>query len=78
MYVMETIFDHNITAEEHYALIGNMTKERFLTGLDENSSNVLLAELYRLRENEKKMMEYVNKLPNHMKYDFLRIISPLD
>lgn len=37
MYVMETIFDHNITAEEHYALIGNMTKERFLTGLDENS-----------------------------------------
>lgn len=75
---METILDHNMTEEERYKLIGVCSDERFLHCLDEDSSNHYLAELYHLRGNEEKMMEYVNKLPNYMKYDFLRILSPLD
>lgn len=75
---METILDHNMTEEERYELIGMCSDERFLHCLDEDSSNHYLAELYHLRGNEEKMMEYVNKLPNYMKYDFLRLLSPLD
>ena len=75
---METILDHDMTEEERYKLIGKRSDERFLHCLDENSSNLFLAELYLLRNDEKKMMEYVNKLPAHMKYDFLRVLSPLD
>lgn len=75
---METILDHNMTEEERYKIIGRFSDEDFLYGLDENSSNLFLAELYHLRGNEEKMMEYVNKLPNYMKYDFLRMLSPLD
>ena len=75
---METILDHNRTKEERYELIGMCSDERFLHCLDEDSSNHYLAELYHLRGNEEKMMEYVNKLPNYMKYDFLRLLSPLD
>ncbi len=78
MYVMETILDHNMTKEERYELIGMCSDERFLHCLDEDSSNHYLAELYHLRGNKEKMMEYVNKLPNYMKYDFLRLLSPLD
>ena len=75
---METIFDHNMTEEERYKIIGRFSDEDFLYGLDENSSNHFLAKLYLLRNDEKKMMEYVNKLPVRMKYEFLRILSPLD
>ena len=75
---METILDHKMTEEERHKLIGMRSDERFLHCLDENSSNLFLAELYHLRGNEEKMMEYVNKLPNYMKYDFLRLLSPLD
>ena len=43
MYVMETIFDHNMTEEEHDRVIGGMSKERFFKCLDkchdEDSSN---------------------------------------
>lgn len=75
---METIFDHNITEEEHDRVIGGMSKERFFKCLDEDSSNYFLAKLFYIRKNEKKMMEYLKKLPLYMKTDFLRIISPLD
>lgn len=75
---METIFDHNITAEERKAIIGDMTKERYLKVLDEVSSNLLIAKLYLLRGDEKKKMEYVNKLPVRMKHDFLRMYGPYD
>ena len=40
MYVMETIFDHNMTEEERYKIIGRFSDEDFLYGLDENSSNL--------------------------------------
>ena len=75
---METILDHNMTEEERYKIIGRFSDEDFLYGLDENSSNHFFAKLYLLRNDEKKMMEYVNKLPVRMKYEFLRILSPLD
>lgn len=78
MYVMETILDHNMTEEERYELIGKCSDEKFLYCLDEDSSNHFLAKLYLLRNDEKKMMEYVNKLPIHMKYEFMELISPLD
>lgn len=78
MYVMETIFDHNMTEEERKAIIGDMTKEWYLKVLDEVSSNLLIAKLYLLRGDEKKKMEYVNKLPVRMKYDFLRMYGPYD
>ena len=78
MYVMETILDHNMTEEERHKIIGWFSDEDFLYGLDENSSNHLLAKLYLLRNDEKKMMEYVNKLPVNMKYEFMKLISPLD
>lgn len=82
MYVMETIFDHNMTEEEHDRVIGGMSKERFFKCLDkchdEDSSNYFLAKLFYIRKNEKKMMEYLNRLPLYMKTDFLRMISPLD
>ena len=75
---METILDHNMTEEERYKVIGRCSDENFLYGLDEASSNHFLAKLYLLRNDEKKMMEYVNKLPARMKYEFLSILSPLD
>ena len=75
---METILDHNMTEEERYKIIGRFSDEDFLYALDENSSNHFFAKLYLLRNDEKKMMEYVNKLPVRMKYEFLRILSPLD
>ncbi len=75
---METIFDHNMTEEERYKLIGTCSDEKFLYCLDEDSSNHFLAKLYLLRNDEKKMMEYVNKLPVNMKYEFMKLISPLD
>lgn len=78
MYVMETILDHNMTEEERYKLIGTCSDEKFLYCLDEDSSNHFLAKLYLLRNDEKKMMEYVNKLPVNMKYEFMELISPLD
>ena len=53
---METILDHNMTEEERYELIGTRSDERFLHCLDENSSNLFLAELYLLRNDEKKMI----------------------
>lgn len=64
---METILDHNMTEEERYKLIGTRSDEKFLYCLDEDSSNHFLAKLYLLRNDEKKMMEYVNKLPVNMK-----------
>lgn len=75
---METILDHNMTEEERYKLIGTCSDEKFLYYLDEDSSNHFLAKLYLLRNDEKKMMEYVNKLPVNMKYEFMKLISPLD
>ncbi len=75
---METILDHNMTEEERYKLIGTRSDEKFLYCLDEDSSNHFLAKLYLLRNDEKKMMEYVNKLPVNMKYEFMELISPLD
>lgn len=75
---METILDHNMTEEERYKLIGTCSDEKFLYCLDEDSSNHFLAKLYLLRNDEKKMMEYVNKLPVNMKYKFMKLISPLD
>ncbi len=30
MYVMETIFDHNMTKEERHKLIGTMSEKEFL------------------------------------------------
>lgn len=75
---METIFDHHMAEEERKAIIGDMTKERYLKVLDEVSSNLLIAKLYLLRGDEKKKMEYVNKLPVRMKYDFLRMYGPYD
>lgn len=75
---METILDHNMTEEERYKVIGRCSDDDFLHCLDEDSSNHFLAKLYHLRGNEEKMMEYVNKLPNYMKYDFLRLLSPFD
>lgn len=75
---METILDHNMTEEERYKLIGTCSDEKFLYCLDEDSSNHFLSKLYLLRNDEKKMMEYVNKLPVNMKYEFMKLISPLD
>ena len=75
---METILDHNMTEEERYKLIGTCSDEKFLYCLDEDSSNHFLAKLYLLRNDEKKMMDYVNKLPVNMKYEFMKLISPLD
>lgn len=75
---METILDHNMTEEERYKIIGKCSDEKFLYCLDEDSSNHFLAKLYLLRNDEKKMMEYVNKLPVNMKYEFMELISPLD
>ena len=75
---METILDHNMTEEERYKLIGTCSDEKFLYCLDEDSSNHFLAKLYLLRNDEKKKMEYVNKLPVNMKYEFMKLISPLD
>lgn len=75
---METILDHNMTEEERYKLIGTCSDEKFLYCLDKDSSNHFLAKLYLLRNDEKKMMEYVNKLPVNMKYEFMKLISPLD
>lgn len=78
MYVMETIFDHNMTKEERHKLIGTMSEKEFFRGLDKDTSNGFLARLYLFRGNKERMMAYANKLPENMKQDFLYLLSPYD
>lgn len=75
---METIFDHNMTKEERYKLIGTMSEKEFFRGLDKDTSNGFLARLYLFRGNKERMMAYANKLPENMKQDFLYLLSPYD
>ena len=63
---METIFDHNVTPEEVENITGfNLSKERYLkhykTQIDCYTS---IYYLYKIRGDEKKAQEYLDKIPN--------------
>ena len=72
---IETIFEHNVTAQELYNLFGckDMTKERYL-GIIQRHANIkeeiqekayiTLYHLYYWRGDVKKATEYAKKIPN--------------
>ena len=60
----ETVFDHGITEEEMEQLfLKKYTKEEYLEDYLPSADLVLICKLYKLRGDEKKMMEYYNKIP---------------
>ena len=75
---METIFDHGITEEEITKLIWKKVDKDFIERLSADGSNLLIAELYLIRNDKDMMMKYVNKLSPNMKRDFMYRFSNLD
>ena len=73
---VETVFEHNLTKEEHYGLfaIEDMTREKYIRLLKSLCKtdkermfniNVCLYELYYFcRKDKKKAMEYADRLPD--------------
>ncbi|MBR5469560.1 MAG: hypothetical protein IKU78_03745 [Paludibacteraceae bacterium] len=73
---VETVFEHNLTKEEHYGLFAfeDMTREKYIRLLksmyknDEDimfAINALLYALYYFsRKDKKKAMEYADRLPD--------------
>lgn len=78
MYVMETIFDHNMTEEEKFKFLGKKIDKNFIQRLSVDGSNLLIAELYLIRNDKDMMMKYVNKLSPNMKRDFMYRFSNLE
>ncbi len=75
---METILDHGITEEEKTKLIWKKVDKDFIERLSADGSNLLIAELYLIRNDKDMMMKYVNKLSPNMKRDFMYRFSNLD
>ena len=70
---METIFDHNVTREEKRRLLGNpkITKEEMLSfGLSQVQHWLKICTLYRIRNNDEKADEYLQKAQKHGFFQF--------
>ena len=70
---METIFDHNVTREEERRLLGNpkITKEEMLSfGLSQVQHWLKICTLYRIRNNDEKADEYLQKAQKHGFFQF--------
>ncbi len=72
----ETVFDHSITLQEQFRLrIPNQDKYVDIVKSDQNIPLLHLAFLYNLRGDVLKSLEYVSKLPDAMKVEFMQTIS---
>ena len=63
---METIFDHNPTDSELDKLIGNTSKDSYLSELKyapEGENYLFITFLYEMRKDENKASEYRNLVP---------------
>ena len=70
---METIFDHNVTREEKRRLLGNpkITNEEMLSfGLSQVQHWLKICTLYRIRNNDEKADEYLQKAQKHGFFQF--------
>lgn len=70
---METIFDHNVTREEKRRILGNpkITKEEMLSfGLSQVQHWLKICTLYRIRNNDEKADEYLQKAQKHGFFQF--------
>jgi hypothetical protein len=62
---METVYDHNITEDEKFALcISNRSKEKYLSELTEKDRIFDLALLYEFREQPNKAKEFWQLIPD--------------
>lgn len=64
---METIFDHNPTKEELSELIGDFTRDEYISKLDHlpKGDNLLfIALLYELRNDDKTAKKYIDMVPD--------------
>lgn len=63
---METIFDHNPTDSELFKLIGDYSKDSYLSELKhapEGENYLFITLLYEMRKDETKASEYRNLIP---------------
>lgn len=70
---METIFDHNVTREEKRRLLRNpkITNEEMLSfGLSQVQHWLKICTLYRIRNNDEKADEYLQKAQKHGFFQF--------
>lgn len=58
---METVFDHNITSEEYFELIGTIPREAYLRIMTQQDAYVDLAYLYHMRGKMRKARKYIEK-----------------
>ena len=64
---METIFEHNVTANEKAILIddSSITKEEYLSyGFSQNQCYTGIYKLYSIRKEQTKAKMYLDKFPN--------------
>lgn len=59
-------------------LFGKKIDKDFIERLSADGSNLLIAELYLIRNDKDMMMKYVNKLSPNMKRDFMYRFSNLE
>ena len=70
---VETIFDHNVTREEIRRLLGNpkITKEEMLSfGLSQVQHWLKICTLYRIRNDNEKADEYLQKAKKQGYFQF--------
>lgn len=74
--VNETIFDHQITDEERQ-ILGIPEKEDYIriAKADSGLATLHLAFLFHLRDDSVKSLEYVSKLPDQMKVQYIQTIT---
>ena len=63
---METVFDHNPTAEElKYLFLTGMTREEYLAAhSDQETEYGNIYALYMIRGNRERALEYLNRIRN--------------
>ena len=71
---METVFDHKIT-EDEWIEINFLTKELYLSTINEEGANYDIAFLFFLRGQMEKVREYVAKLSPLRQINFWRLVA---
>ena len=61
---METVFDHNITSEEYFEIVGTTPRETYLRLISQTDAYVHLAYLYHMRGKMRKARKYIEKTNN--------------
>ncbi|MCF8005091.1 MAG: hypothetical protein K9L32_12995 [Chromatiaceae bacterium] len=70
---METIFDHDPTANELRYLAGDFSQERYLEGLSKDRALEDLCMLFAMRDDEERSVSYARQMSNqdHVRLNLL-------